>query len=79
MGFVCVACNISFSRKEALKTHWLNTHTSPVFYKCFVCGLAFRTVGELNAHRDTHQPPKKFNYEESALNASCRVFAKHHT
>ena len=76
MPFTCCYCKSIFSRKANLKRHLARKHsTSKHIINCFLCGLIFDDITELNEHYENyHQPSDYFEIKESAFNKTLIVY-----
>lgn len=76
MTFKCCYCKINFTRKNNLKRHLNNKHTnSKHIINCFLCGIIFDDVSDLNTHyEDYHRPSNYFEIKESAFNKTVIVY-----
>ncbi|XP_071567346.1 uncharacterized protein [Temnothorax nylanderi] len=54
--FNCIVCDVVFSRKETLRSHFVRKHTQHYDYSCNYCGKEFKIKGDLTTHiRLKHQ------------------------
>lgn len=73
--FQCEICQTRFARKDTLKRHSLNLHSSlPIAHECLVCGIVFRRYEDLIKHRKNHQNDSTFHQSESALQGTVKSF-----
>lgn len=75
--FQCDICHTRFSRKDTLKRHSLNKHSSlPLAHECLVCGIVFRKHQSLLQHRKQHANDSEFKQVESALGGAVKTFTR---
>ena len=76
MTFKCPSCESIFSRKGNLQRHFYRKHsTSKHIINCFLCGLIFDEVTELDNHYENyHKASDYFEVKESAFNKTVVVY-----
>lgn len=75
--FQCKICSTRFTRKDTLKRHSLNKHSSlPLAFECLVCGIVFRKHENLLKHRKEHENDSNFRKVESALGGAVKMFSR---
>lgn len=75
--FSCEICHSRFARKDTLKRHSLNKHSSlPLAFECQVCGIVFKKHESLLKHRKLHADDNQFREIATALNHTVKVFGR---
>ncbi|XP_054277323.1 gastrula zinc finger protein XlCGF64.1-like isoform X3 [Macrosteles quadrilineatus] len=52
--FKCKHCDITFKQRMALKSHYMYVHATEKPYQCEFCERAFKTLNNLNVHKEVH-------------------------
>ncbi len=76
MSFKCSLCKSIFSRKSNFLRHYARKHsTSKHIINCFLCGLLFDDILELDEHyENSHKSSDYFEVKESAFGKTVVVY-----
>lgn len=77
--FVCEHCDKKFDTKSIFESHKLSHNENARNYMCETCNAAFKSVGNLRRHQQTHAPTRDFQCDDCSKSFKTPLALKIHS